>query len=183
MADMTDMPVTVHRAVAEAEVEMAQETVSAIIDGAIARGDVLSIAELAGVMAGKRAADLIPLVHPAGLTQLVVNASPDRAASAVRIHAETAAIGTTGVEMEALTAAAVAALTVYDMIREVEPGAVMRSIRLVSRSDGDDEEWRRPAGSTDGQRAPKGVRVAGRITPSGFRGGAPYKPGPRRRMP
>jgi cyclic pyranopterin phosphate synthase len=183
MADSTDRPMTVHRAVAEAEVEMAQETLSAIVDGGIAKGDVLSVAELAGVMAGKRAADLIPLVHPAGLTQLVVNASPDRAAGAVRIHAETAAVGTTGVEMEALTAAAVAALTIYDMIREAEPGAVVRSVRLVSSSDGDLDEWHRPVGPGETMRPPKGVRVAGRITQSGLRGGPPYKPGPHKRMP
>jgi cyclic pyranopterin phosphate synthase len=183
MADATDRPMTAHRAVAEAEVEMAQETLSAIVDGGIAKGDVLSVAELAGVMAGKRAADLIPLVHPAGLTQLVVNASPDRAAGAVRIHTETAAVGSTGVEMEALTAAAVAALTVYDMIREFQPGAVIRSIKLISSSDGESEDWRRPAGAAESMRAPKGVRVAGRITPSGLRGGSPYKPGPRKRIP
>ena len=119
MTDVTNRPTTASRAVAEAEVGMAQETLSAVIDGAIAKGDVLSVAELAGVMAGKRAADLIPLVHPAGLSHLLVNAAPDRAASAVRIRVETAALGPTGVEMEAMTAAAVAALTVYDMIRDV----------------------------------------------------------------
>ena len=183
MADSTDRPMTVHRAAAEAEVEMAQETLSAIVDGAIAKGDVLSVAELAGVMAGKRAFDLIPLVHPAGLTQLVVNASPDRAASAVRIHTETAAMGTTGVEMEALTAAAVAALTIYDMIREVEPGAVVRSVRLISSSDGEADEWRRQGGQAESMRPPKGVRVAGRITPSGLRGWPSYKPGSKKRIP
>ena len=145
---------------------VAQETLSAIIDGAVGKGDVLSVAELAGVMAGKRAADLIPLVHPAGLTQLVVNASPDRAASAVRIRAETAAVGATGVEMEAMTAAAVAALTVYDMIRDVDPGAVVRSVSLVSSSDGVSEEWRRAGEAGDVQRPPKGVRTAGRIVRS-----------------
>ena len=182
MADVTDSPLTARRAVAEAEIGMAQETLSAIIDGAIPKGDVLSIAELAGVMAGKRAADLIPLVHPAGLTQLLVNATPDRAASAVKIRAETAAIGPTGVEMEALTAAAVAALTVYDMIRDVEPGAVLRSVRLVSSSGGEAEEWRRPGEPADTQRAPKGVRTAGRIIPAP-RGGIPFVPGQRRRNP
>lgn len=181
MTDVTDSPLTAHSAIAEAEVGMAQETLSAIIDGANPKGDVLSIAELAGVMAGKRTADLIPLVHPAGLTQLVVNAVPDRAASAVKIRVETAAVGPTGVEMEALTAAAVAALTVYDMIREIEPGATVRAVRLVSSSDGDFVEWQRPDEPIDGQRPPKGVRTAGRITPSGLRGGASFGPGPRKR--
>ena len=183
MAEVTDKPATARRAVAEAEVGMAQETLSALIDGTIPKGDALSVAELAGVMAGKRAADLIPLVHSARLTQLVVNASPDRAASAVRVRAETAAIGPTGVEMEALTAAAVAALTVYDMIRDLEPGAVVRSVRLVSSSDGESEEWRRPNEPADTGRPPKGVRTAGRIAPAGPRSGAPFGPAPRRRTP
>jgi len=183
MTDVTDSPLTAHSAIAEAEVGMAQETLSAIIYGANPKGDVLSIAELAGVMAGKRTADLIPLVHPAGLTQLVVNAVPDRAASAVKIRVETAAVGPTGVEMEALTAAAVAALTVYDMIREIEPAAVVRSVKLVASYGGDaDEEWRRPGEPAEPQRAPKGVRTAGRIVPAP-RGGVPFGPGPRRRTP
>ena len=183
MAEVTDRPAIAHHAVAEAEVAMAQETLSAIVDGTTGKGDVLSVAELAGVIAGKRTDELIPLVHPAGLTQLLVSAVPDRAAGAVRIRTETAAIGPVGVEMEALTAAAVAALTVYDMIREIEPGAAVRSVRLVSSSAGDSEEWRSPGGSPAAQRAPKGVRVAGRITPTYPRGGGPFGPGPRKRNP
>jgi cyclic pyranopterin phosphate synthase len=182
MADVTDMPLTDHHAIAESEVGMAQDTLSAIIDGAIPKGDVLSVAELAGVMAGKRAADVIPLVHPAGLTQLVVNATPDRAASAVKIRVETAAIGPTGVEMEALTAAAVAALTVYDMIRDVEPGALVRGVRLISSSSGGVEEWRRMGEPAEPQRLLKGVRTAGRIIPAP-RGGVPFVPGQRKRNP
>lgn len=183
MADVTDRHLTAHYAVAEAEVAVAQETLSSIVDGTTPKGDVLSVAELAGVIAGKRTAELIPLVHPAGLTQLVVNAAPDRAASAVRIRVETAAVGATGVEMEALTAASVAALTVYDMIREIEPGAVIRSVRLLSSSDGESEEWRRPTVPSDVQRPPRGVRVAGRITPSGPHAGAAFRPSPRKRTP
>jgi cyclic pyranopterin monophosphate synthase len=181
MSDVTDSPSILHRAVAEAEVGMAQETLSAIIDGGIARGDVLSIAELAGVMAGKRTADLIPLVHPAGLTQLIVNASPDRAASAVKVRAETAAFGPTGVEMEAITAAAVAALTIYDMIRDIEPGAAVRTVMLVSSSADGEEEWRRAGEPADAQRPPKGVRIAGRRPPVGPRGGASFGPPGRKR--
>jgi len=182
MAETTGRPLTAHRAVAEAEVAMEQETISAIVDGSIAKGDVLSVAELAGVIGGKRTAELIPLAHPAGLTRLVVSASPDRAAGAVRIWTETAALGQAGVEMEALTAAAVAALTVYDMIRDIDPGAAIRSVRLVSSSDGQADEWRRSSGPGDSQRSPKGVRAAGRITPSGLRGGASVRPASRKRM-
>ncbi|MGA2512118.1 MAG: cyclic pyranopterin monophosphate synthase MoaC [Candidatus Limnocylindrales bacterium] len=181
MAETTDRPVAAHRATAEAEVEMAQETLSAIVDGSVAKGDVLSVAELAGVIGGKRTAELIPLAHPAALTQLVVSATPDRAAGAVRIRAETAATGRAGVEMEALTAAAVAALTVYDMIRDIDPGAAIRTARLVASSGGDAEEWRRPVGPADSPRPPRGVRVAGRIAPSSSRGGPPHRPPPRGR--
>ena len=180
MADLTDLPAAAHSAVAEAEVALAQETLSAIIDGANPKGDVLSTAELAGVMAGKRAPELIPLVHPKPLAHLVVNAVPDRAAGAVRIRAEAAAVGVTGVEMEALAAAAVAALTVYDMIRDLEPGATIREAKLVATSAGPDDEWRRPGEPADAQRPPKGVRTAGRIVPAP-RGGVPPGPGPRRR--
>ena len=180
MADVTNRPATAHRAVAEAEVGVAQETLSAIIDGAIARGDVLSVAELAGVMAGKRTADLIPLAHPAGLTGLVVSAAPDRAVGAVKIKAEAVATGQSGVEMEALTAAAVAALTIYDMVREVDPGAAVRSLRLTSSSDGISDEWRRPDEPVDVPRPPRGVRTAGRIIP-GPRGGVPFGPPPHKR--
>ena len=186
MAETTDWPVMPHHAVAEAEVAMAQETLSAIVDGTTGKGDVLSVAELAGVVAAKRTDELIPLIQPAALTQLLVNAVPDRAASAVRIRAEVAAVSQVGVEMEALTAASVAALTVYDMIREIEPGASVRAVRLMSSSAGDYEPWQRPAGpagTAEMPRAPKGVRVAGRITPTFPRGGQPYGPGSRKRNP
>lgn len=183
MADTTDWPVMPHSAVAEAEVSMAQETLSAIVDGTTGKGDVLSVAELAGVVAAKRTDELIPLIHPVALTQLLVNAVPDRAASAVKIRVEVAAVGPVGVEMEALTAASVAALTVYDMIRDIEPGALVRSVRLMSSAAGDYEPWQRPAGSAPVGRAPRGARVAGRITPTSLRGGQPYGPGSRKRNP
>jgi cyclic pyranopterin phosphate synthase len=179
MPDLTERPITVHRAVAEAEVAVSQETLSAIVDGTNPKGDVLGVAELAGVMAGKRASDLIPLVHTAGLTELLVNAVPDRAAGAVRIRSETAAVGATGVEMEALTAAAVAALTIYDMIRDLEPDAVIRSVRLVSAVGGEDEVWRRQSEPGGGQKPPKGARIAGRFGAGPGRG--PGTPPPARR--
>ncbi len=183
MADTTDWPVMPHSAVAEAEVSMAQETLSAIVDGTTGKGDVLSVAELAGVVAAKRTDELIPLIHPVALTQLLVNAVPDRAASAVKIRAEVAAVGPVGVEMEALAAASVAALTVYDMIRDIEPGALVRSVRLMSSAAGDYEPWQRQAGPAQVARAPRGARVAGRITPTFPRGGQPYGPGSRKRNP
>ena len=143
MVDVSAKLPTARRAVAEAEVVCSQETLSLVIDGRGPKGDVLTVAELAGVMGGKRTADLIPLCHPLALTDLVVSITPDRAASALRIRAEAATVGPTGVEMEALVAASVAALTVYDMVKGVEKGVEIRHVRLVSKVGGKSGEWRR----------------------------------------
>ena len=143
MVDVSAKPITARRAVAEAEVVCSQETLSLVIDGRGPKGDVLTVAEIAGVMGGKRTADLIPLCHPLALTDLVVSITPDRAASALRIRAEAATVGPTGVEMEALVAASVAALTVYDMVKGVEKGVEIRHVRLVSKVGGKSGEWRR----------------------------------------
>ena len=171
MTDVTDRPVAARRAVAEAEVAVSHETLSAIVDGTNPKGDVLSVAELAGVMAGKRTSDLIPLCHPVTLTDLLVRAVPDRAAGVVRIRVETATIGPSGVEMEALTAAAVAALTVYDMVREMDRSVTIRAVRL-----------QRPDEPVSGPppRAPRGARVAGRIAGAPPRGSFGGRVPPRR---
>jgi cyclic pyranopterin monophosphate synthase len=160
MADLTQRPVVARRAVAEAEVVVSQETLSAAVDGTNPKGDVLSVCELAGVMAAKRTAELIPLVHATPLTELLVNATPDRAASAIRIRAEAATVGPVDVEMEAMTAAATAALAAYDMVRDVDPAAEIRNVHLVS-STGEEEPWQRPYGQDAGH-APRGARMAGR---------------------
>jgi cyclic pyranopterin phosphate synthase len=144
MVDVSDKPTTARRAIAEAEVSMAQETLSLVIDGNVSKGDVFTVAELAGVMGGKRTAELIPLCHPLPLTDLVVELRPDRALSAVRIRATAATVAQTGVEMEALTAASIAALTVYDMVKSVDRSAEIRNVRLVEKSGGQSGQWRRP---------------------------------------
>jgi len=163
MVDVSSKPATARRAVAEAEVGCSQETLSLVIDGAGPKGDVLTVAELAGVMAGKRTAELIPLCHPLPLADLVVAITPDRAASALRIRAEAATTGPTGVEMEALTAAAVAALTVYDMVKGVERGVEIRHVRLVSKTGGKSGTWERPAATPPpAAPRPRGVRGPGR---------------------
>jgi cyclic pyranopterin phosphate synthase len=178
MVDVTAKPATERRAVAEAFVAMSPETLSLVIDGATPKGDVLGVAELAGVMGGKRTSDLIPLCHPIALTGLVVTATPDRAAGGIRIRAEAATTGPTGVEMEALTAASVAALTAYDMVKGVERGVEVRSVRLLEKSGGRSGEWRRPAGPVGpdvggpGSPGPRprpkaGARAAGRIRKRG----------------
>jgi len=171
MVDVSSKPATDRRAVAEAFVAMSPETLSLVIDGSTPKGDVLGVAELAGVMAGKKTSDLIPLCHPIALTSLVVTATPDRTAGGIRIRAEAATTGPTGVEMEALTAASVAALTAYDMVKGVERGVEIRAVRLLEKSGGRSGEWRRPGGDDGpGGRGPgrrPGDRVAGRIRKRG----------------
>lgn len=166
MVDVSGKPPTARRAVAEAFVAMAPETLSLVIDGGAAKGDVLGVAELAGVMGGKRTSDLIPLCHPIALTDLVVAITPDRAAGGVRIRAEAATTGPTGVEMEALTAASVAALTVYDMVKGVERNVEIRGVRLIAKSGGKSGDWRRepdgPGGAAAGGPGGPGGRPVGR---------------------
>jgi cyclic pyranopterin phosphate synthase len=163
MVDVSAKPPTARRATAEAFVTLEQETISAIIDGQTAKGDVLTVAEMAGVMAAKKTSDLIPLCHPIPITDLVVEITPDRAAGGVRIRASAATVAGTGVEMEAMTAAAVAALTVYDMVKGVDRGAFMSDLRLIEKSGGKSGEWHRaeqprpsnPARPAPGVRGPK----------------------------
>src|SRR6476660_493649 len=173
MVDVSDKPVTARRAVAEAFVSMSDETLSLVIDGGGPKGDVLGVAELAGVMGGKRTSELIPLCHPLALTDLVVAVTPDRAAGVLRIRAEAATTGPTGVEMEALTAASVAALTIYDMVKGVERGVEIRGVRLMSKTGGKSGEWRRPADDERDREPDKrrpGDRSAGRIGGGNRRG-------------
>jgi cyclic pyranopterin phosphate synthase len=145
MVDVSDKPATARRAVAEAFVTLEQETLTAIIDGQTTKGDVLTVAEMAGVMGAKKTSELIPLCHPIALTDIVVEITPERAGPGLRIRATAATIGQTGVEMEALTAASVAALTVYDMVKGVDRAAAIRDVRLLEKSGGKSGEWRRPA--------------------------------------
>jgi cyclic pyranopterin monophosphate synthase len=167
MVDVSDKPATARRAIAEGLVTMSPETLSLVIDGRNVKGDVLGVAELAGVMGGKRTSDLIPLCHPLPLTDLVVAVTPDRTAGGLRIRAEAATTGPTGVEMEALTAVSVAALTIYDMVKGVERDVEIRAIHLVSKSGGKSGDWRRPASAggrdEDGGARRGGARGAGRI--------------------
>lgn len=164
MVDVSGKPVTARRAVAEATVSMLPETMSLVIDGGGAKGDVLGVAELAGVMGGKRTSELIPLCHPLPLTDLQVAITPDRAAGVLRIRAEAATTGQTGVEMEAMTAATVAALTVYDMVKGVERGVEIRGVRLLSKTGGKSGTWEREPGPVDDRpKGHPGARMAGRI--------------------
>ncbi|CAN5762406.1 cyclic pyranopterin monophosphate synthase MoaC [soil metagenome] len=163
MVDVSDKPPTARRAVAEAFLELEPETLTQIIDGVVTKGDVLTVAELAGVMGGKRTAELIPLCHPLPLNDLVVEITPERAGSGLRIRASAATVAATGVEMEALTAAAVAALTCYDMVKSIDRDAVVRDLRLVEKSGGRSGEWHseRQASAPAPRRPRRAVRQRG----------------------
>lgn len=168
MVDVSAKPPTARRAVAEAEVVLSQQTLSLIIDGEVPKGDVFTVAEIAGVLGGKRTSELVPLCHPIPLTDLVVEITPDRASSTLRVRATAATVAQTGVEMEALTAVSVAALTVYDMVKGVERGTEIRHVRLLEKSGGASGEWHRTGTPVDASGAPAGP--AGRRLPPGTRG-------------
>ena len=136
MVDVGTKEMTARKAVARASVTMRPETLRLIVDGGHAKGDVLGIARLAGIMAAKRTAELIPLCHPLALDSVTVALSCDPVRNAVDVEAICGVHGRTGVEMEALTAVSVAALTVYDMCKAVDRGMTIGEVRLVHKSGG-----------------------------------------------
>jgi len=135
MVDVSDKAQTVREAVAEALVRMRPETLQMIAQGDHPKGDVFAVARIAGIQAAKKTSDLIPLCHPLMLTSVKVELTPE-GADAVRITARCKLTGQTGVEMEALTAASVAALTIYDMCKAVDRGMVIESVRLLEKVGG-----------------------------------------------
>ena len=136
MVDVTDKDATERAATAKGSVLMAGETMALIIDGGVKKGDVLSVAQLAGIMGAKKTPDLIPLCHPLALTSVTVDLTCDADRNAVDITATCKLTGVTGVEMEALTAVSIAALTVYDMCKAVDKGMRLTDIRLVHKAGG-----------------------------------------------
>jgi cyclic pyranopterin phosphate synthase len=136
MVDVSQKPETVRRATAEASIVLSPEAYNAALSPDSPKGDVLATARLAGIMAAKRTAELIPLCHPIPLTGASIEFEPVDARSALRIVASVRTTAQTGVEMEALTAAAVAALTVYDMIKAIDRSATIETVRLLSKSGG-----------------------------------------------
>ena len=128
-------------AVTRGRIVMRPETLAMIRDGAAKKGDVLGVARLAGIMAAKRTADLIPLCHPIPLTRVTVDFRLDEAAHAIECTALAETVGRTGVEMEALTAASVALLTIYDMAKAVDRGMVIESVRLIEKLGGKSGHW------------------------------------------
>jgi len=136
MVDVGEKPDTERVAVAKGQVTMKPETLQLIVEGAVPKGDVLAVAQVAGIMAAKRVPDLIPLCHPLLLTKIDIEFDIDEETPRIEIIATVRSRGKTGVEMEALTAVSVAALTIYDMAKAVEPTMRIGEIRLVSKSGG-----------------------------------------------
>ncbi|HXG43492.1 MAG TPA: cyclic pyranopterin monophosphate synthase MoaC [Gemmatimonadales bacterium] len=145
MVDVTDKPETRRTARAEGAVRMSAEAFDLVRRNAVAKGDVLRIAETAGVMAAKRTGELIPLCHPLVLDAVRVEAVADAGLPGVRVTASVTATGRTGVEMEALTAVAIACLTVYDMVKAVDRGMTVEQVRLLEKTGGTRGDWSRPA--------------------------------------
>jgi cyclic pyranopterin phosphate synthase len=144
MVDVTAKPETHRTATARARIVMLPATLALIQAGTAAKGDVLGVARLAGIMAAKRTADLIPLCHPLPLTQVTVELTPVPAANAVEIAATVRTAGRTGVEMEALTAASVAALTIYDMCKAVDRGMRIEALRVTHKAGGKSGDFTQP---------------------------------------
>jgi cyclic pyranopterin phosphate synthase len=135
MVDVSDKAITTREAVAEGCVTMSAETL-VLAQGGATKGDVMGVARLAGIMAAKRTADLIPLCHPLPVTKVSLDLTPDPALPGLRITATVRTTGQTGVEMEALTAVSVACLTVYDMLKAAEKSMTIGGIRLMRKSGG-----------------------------------------------
>jgi cyclic pyranopterin phosphate synthase len=144
MVDVGAKSETERIALAEARVVMEAETLRAALAGDARKGDVRAVAEIAGVMAGKRASELIPLCHPVALTQLTVSVEADQTIPGFVIRAHAKTTGQTGVEMEALTAASVAALTVYDMLKARDRGMRIENVRLLEKSGGASGDYKAP---------------------------------------
>jgi cyclic pyranopterin phosphate synthase len=142
MVDVGDKPDTERHAAARAVVRVSPETAQLVEHGDTPKGDVLGVARIAGIQAAKRTAELIPLCHPLALTHIAVEGRIDTSTGAIELEAQARTTGPTGVEMEAMTAAAVAALTVYDMVKGVERGATIEEVALVAKSGGRSGDYR-----------------------------------------
>ena len=143
MVDVGDKPQTRRRAVTEGCISMLPETLAMILSGGHKKGDVLGIARVAGIMAAKRAPDLIPLCHPLSLTRVAIDFTPEEAASRIHCRAQVETLGQTGVEIEALCATQIALLTIYDMCKAVDRGMTIIDIRLLEKSGGKSGTWTR----------------------------------------
>jgi cyclic pyranopterin monophosphate synthase len=140
MVDISTKAGTIREAVAEGRIAMSAEALAAIRDGAVKKGDVLATSRIAGIMAAKKTSELIPLCHPLALSKVAVDFEFE--ADGLRVTALARLTGQTGVEMEAMTAASVALLTIYDMAKALDKGMVISGVRLLSKSGGKSGDWR-----------------------------------------
>jgi cyclic pyranopterin phosphate synthase len=143
MVDVGGKAETLRSATAEGSIRMSAEAFRLVADGAVTKGDVLTVSQIAGTMAAKRTAELIPMCHPLGLDHIAVRASLDDGLPGIRVQATVRTTGRTGVEMEALTAVSVALLTVYDMVKSADRQMEMMAIRLLEKTGGSRGDWRR----------------------------------------
>ena len=146
VVDVSTKAETVREAAARVTLKMKATTLAAVRAGQLAKGDVLGVARTAGIMAAKRTPELIPLCHPLRITGVDVEFALDTRRSTITVHARVRTVDKTGVEMEALTAAAVAGLTVYDMVKAVDRGVVLTNLSLTEKSGGKSGNWKRGSG-------------------------------------
>jgi cyclic pyranopterin phosphate synthase len=145
MVDVSGKDVTERTAIAEGTVTMAKATLDLILSGDARKGDVIGTARVAGIMAAKRTSDLIPLCHPLPLSKVTIEIAPDASLPGLRVRATAKVAAKTGVEMEALTAASVACLTIYDMAKAVDRGMIIGGIRLLEKRGGRSGSWKAKA--------------------------------------
>ncbi len=143
MVDVGDKPQSRRRAICEGRISMQPETLSMILQGGHKKGDVLGVARIAGIMAAKRAPELIPLCHPLMLTKVEIDFAADEASHSIGCRAHVETLGQTGVEIEALCATQIALLTIYDMCKAVDRGMTLSDIRLLEKSGGKSGTWER----------------------------------------
>lgn len=143
MVDVGDKQITRRVAITSGRIRMQPDTLQLILDGGHKKGDVLGIARIAGIMAAKKTADLVPLCHPLALTRVAVEFTPDPEQGCIRCEARVETRGQTGVEMEALCAVQVALLTIYDMCKAVDRGMVIEQVQLEEKSGGKSGHWQR----------------------------------------
>jgi len=141
MVDVSDKDTTERIAIAQSRIQLLPETLKMVIEGSHKKGDVLAVARIAGIQAAKQCATLIPLCHPLMLTSIKVECEPDTTNNQIIITAQCKLKGRTGVEMEALTAASIAALTIYDMCKAVDKGMIINNTRLLEKRGGRSGDW------------------------------------------
>ncbi|MEW8507296.1 MAG: cyclic pyranopterin monophosphate synthase MoaC [Candidatus Thiodiazotropha sp.] len=141
MVNVGDKPQSKRRAITEGRIAMQPQTLSMILEGSHKKGDVLGVARIAGIMAAKKAAELIPLCHPLSLTKVEIELTPEASENSIHCRSHVETVGQTGVEIEALCATQITLLTIYDMCKAVDRGMVMSDIRLLEKSGGKSGKW------------------------------------------